>query len=248
MENATSFGAQAQTYAAARPHYPSDLFDWITAHAPQTKTVWDVGTGSGQAALSLAERFDDVYATDIDSAQISQANAHRKIRYQQATAHQSGLPDNSVDAICVATALHWFDHRLFWEEVSRVARKDALFCAWTYHRAHSDDEVHQLLLDPVLNVLEPYWSDGNRLSWRGYIPEEIAMPFEVIPTPAFSCALNWTPSQIAGFTRSWSAHKKARLDGKGDQLAELESKALADLGDSPRRFTLPMHCLAARIA
>ena len=67
MDNARTFGAQAQTYASARPHYPPELYDWIASQSPALDKVWDVGTGSGQAAVSLAERFSQVYATDIDS-------------------------------------------------------------------------------------------------------------------------------------------------------------------------------------
>jgi len=247
MDNATSFGTQAKVYAAARPSYPDKMFDWIAAQAPATKTVWDVGTGSGQAALSLSSRFALVHGTDIDAAQLAQARQHPNISYTQAPAHQSRIATNSVDAVTVATALHWFDFDLFWPEVKRVARPGAIFCAWTYHRSETDKDVERLLLDPILDVIAPYWSDGNRLSWRGYGPEEIGIPFKVINMPEFKCELIWRPPQIAALVRSWSAHKKARHDGHGDILAKIETDALAKLDDSPRIFNLPLNTLAAKI-
>ena len=76
MDNARTFGAQAQTYASARPHYPSELYDWIASQSPALDKVWDVGTGSGQAAVSLAKWFSQVYATDIDREQIAHAAEH----------------------------------------------------------------------------------------------------------------------------------------------------------------------------
>ena len=161
IENAMTFGAQAQIYASSRPHYPSELYDWIAEQAPATDKVWDVGTGSGQAALSLAEKFSQVHATDIDNEQIAHAAEHPRIHYGQAPAHSSGLPPNSVDAVTVATALHWFDHKLFWEEIRRVAKPNALFCGWTYHRCYTDPDVHEQLIEPVLEIIEPYWAEGS---------------------------------------------------------------------------------------
>jgi len=247
MDNAITFGAQAQTYAAARPGYPDALFDWIAAQARAADKVWDVGTGSGQAAVSLAERFSHVHATDIDLAQIGQAAKHSRITYAQAPADASGLPPNSMDAITVATALHWFDHKPFWDEVRRMAKDGAIFCAWTYYRAITDSDVQDKLMTPVLDIIEPYWSEGNRLSWRGYSPNELAMPFEVIPMPDFECNLSWSPRQISALVTSWSAHKKARLDGHEDKLRRIEEAALAALGDQPRSLVLPLNTLAARI-
>ena len=209
--------------------------------------VWDAGTGSGQAALSLAQRFSHVHATDIDASQIASAPDHARIDFLKASAHQSGLPDNSVDVITVATALHWFDHKLFWKEIARVARPGALFCAFTYHRAKTDDDVQKLLIDPVLELIEPYWAEGNRLSWRGYHADELNMPFEVLDMPEFRCELSWTPPQIAAFVRSWSAHLKACKDGHAQALMDIERGALAGLGQAERPFILPLNTLAARI-
>lgn len=247
MENATTFGAQAGAYASARPTYPDELFEWIASQAPTKRLVWDVGAGSGQATVALVDHFSIVRATDIDQAQVEQAPRHMRIHFAQGAAHTSGLAANCVDAVTVATALHWFDLNKFWQEVRRVARPDALFCAWTYHRAITDADIQTLLLDPIQEVISDYWSDGNRLSWRGYSKDEVQMPFETLACPEFVCNLKWTPAQIAALIRSWSAHKKARMDGHADQLASIEHEALSKLEDTPRSLVLPLHVLAARI-
>ena len=173
MDNATAFGRQADIYASSRPTYPAALFAWIADQSPAHDAVWDVGTGSGQAAQSLASHFGQVHATDIDAAQLERAVPHPRITYTVAPAEASGLADASVDAVTVATALHWFDHTAFWREVARVARPGALFCGWTYGGGQTEPDVEAALFDPIRAVLKPYWSDGNRLSWRGYDPEEV---------------------------------------------------------------------------
>ena len=188
-----------------------------------------------------------MHATDIDDEQIRQAPKHAQISYAQGPAHQSGLPQDCVDVITAATALHWFDHEKFWRETRRVARKGAIFCAWTYHRAETDSDVQRALIDPLADILEPYWSDGNRLSWRWYSQQELRLPFEILPVPEFACTLHWSPAQIAAFVRSWSANRKARLDGHAEALDRIEQDALAELGEDARDFVLPLHVIAARV-
>lgn len=247
MENAVSFGSQAQTYATARPSYPKTLFEWIAEQSPSRNAVWDAGTGSGQAAMSLAQEFAHIHATDIDANQIAHAKQNERISYSVCEAHNSGLPDNSVDAITVATALHWFDFSLFWNEVKRVAQPNAFFCGWCYQLPQVAPDLKKTLITPIEEIIEPYWSEGNYICMRGYSKEELKMPFDSISTPSFSCELSWSPAQLAHFIRSWSAHKKARIDGHENALDDIEKQAIAALGDEIRKVVLPLSLLAARI-
>lgn len=48
------FSKQAAVYAAARPTYPRDLFSKLAALTPHHRLAWDVGTGSGQAAIGVS--------------------------------------------------------------------------------------------------------------------------------------------------------------------------------------------------
>ncbi|KAL9408954.1 hypothetical protein AB3S75_047358 [Citrus x aurantiifolia] len=61
---ADMFVKQAKQYAEARPNYPEELFKFIASKTPKHELVWDVGTGSGQAAASLAPIYKNVIATD----------------------------------------------------------------------------------------------------------------------------------------------------------------------------------------
>lgn len=248
MDNARTFGQQATLYAQARPHYPAELFNWIASNSPALKNVWDVGTGNGQAAMSLTQHFETVYASDPDPSQIKNNKNHSQITYDVSDSSNSNLRKNSVDAITVATALHWFDFETFWNEVDRVSRPNAFFVAWTYHIMQCDQSLRTHLIDPILEIVEPYWSYGNRLSWRGYPADEVKMPFKQVSMPEFSCHLLWRPYQVANFAKSWSAHKKARDAGFAKTLEDIELKALKKLGDETRQVTLPIHGIAAHIS
>ena len=113
---ADHFSAVAAQYAEARPEYPQALLDWIAATATGRDKVWEAGCGSGQATRDLARVFAEVFATEPSPAQLAQAPAIANVRYEVGFAEQCGLPDASVDAVCVAQALHWFERPRFFAE------------------------------------------------------------------------------------------------------------------------------------
>jgi SAM-dependent methyltransferase len=115
---ADHFSAVAARYAAYRPHYPRALVDVLGAG----DVAWDIGCGSGQLAVALAERFERVIATDLTQQQLDAAVPHPRVEYRRAPAEESGLADASVDLAVAAQAAHWFDWPRFIAEVGRVAR------------------------------------------------------------------------------------------------------------------------------
>src|SRR2546427_553266 len=104
------FSERSHDYARYRPRYPDALFEYLAALAPARTRAWDCATGNGQAALPLAAYFEEVVATDLSSAQLAEAAAHPRVRYQVGTAEESGLPDDHADLIAVAQSFHWFEH------------------------------------------------------------------------------------------------------------------------------------------
>jgi SAM-dependent methyltransferase len=250
VSNAGVFGQSAGTYRKGRPGYPAALFDWIARNAPATDDCWDCATGSGQAAVSLAERFRHVLATDFSAEQIAEASPHGNISYSVASAEASGLGAESVDAITVATALHWFDFEAFWSEVRRVARPGALFTAWTYGLIETQDHALQrIYLDPLYALIDPFWAEGNRLAMSGYTAEAVAFPFKTLPFPDTPYRVEWTAEQLFAFTRSWSGCVRAIGEGGlGDAIDALETKAAAQLNGRTASLRLPLKGIAGYTA
>ncbi|MEO1041915.1 MAG: class I SAM-dependent methyltransferase [Pseudomonadota bacterium] len=247
MTNATIFGSKAKVYREARPGYPGALFDWIAEEAPAREVVWDCATGSGQAAVSLSERFAKVMATDISAEQIAEAEQRANIQYRVAPAEASGLDDTSVDVVTVATALHWFDFPQFWPEVERVLRPGGVFAGWTYGFIATRGAVQETFLDPFYTLIDPFWSEGNRMAVRGYTDDVIGCPFAPLIPPSVQYNEDWPIARLIGFAESWSGTMRARSEGGlGDQLDQLIEEAAASFAHQPVPISMPLHVLAGR--
>jgi SAM-dependent methyltransferase len=223
------FSGHAADYRAYRPTYPTELFAYLASLAPGHELVWDCGTGSGQAAVALADHFDRVFATDASAQQLENAEPHKKVEYRVAPAEACPLPDGSADLVTVAQALHWFDHPRFFAEVSRVCKPRGVLAAWTYD-FHSVDEA----LDPILKRFQdafvgPYWPPERALVMAGY--RTIPFPFEAIEAPPFSLTAEWDLPRLLGYMNTWSALKRF-VQAKGfNPLERLADDFRAAWGD-----------------
>ena len=209
------FQDRPETYAAARPTYPDALYDWLVGLLDHNERVWDVGTGTGQAAHALATRFDHVLATDVAPAQLERAVPRPNITYHAAPAHQSPAPDASLDLVTAATAAHWFDLPAFMQEVSRVLRPGGVLAIWGYS-SHSIDHPEILTFTQryARDVLGPYWERGNLdLIQDNYA--KIPFPFDPIETPAFEIQRPSTLEQYTGYLHFTGTNERVTLKGYG---------------------------------
>jgi SAM-dependent methyltransferase len=199
-----NFSRQAANYAAFRPVYPFELYQFLLTLTPERHTAWDCGCGNGQVAVALADHFNLVEATDISQKQLDHAVRKENIHYNQAKAEQSGLETASIDLITVAQAIHWFDFDAFYREVYRVGKPGSVIAVWGYCLLTIDTEVDRLIKELYSVILgEDYWDAERR-----YIDEQyqtIPFPFEEITSPGFSIIVNWSLDHLTGYLNSWSA-------------------------------------------
>jgi ubiquinone/menaquinone biosynthesis C-methylase UbiE len=235
------FSEISRRYADFRPHYPAELFDHLATLVPRGAKVWDCACGSGQAALDLGRRFGSVVATDASREQIASATPHPNVEYRVAPAEQSGLPDESIDLVTVAQALHWFDLERFYAEARRVLRPGGLLAAWAYGIDEVEgDAVNQLAQDYYANIVGPYWPPERRLVEEGY--RTIPFPFAEIALPTFRMETRWTLEQLLGYFSSWSAtNRYIKATGRNplEPLSEKLTKVWGDV-NSPRLVLWPL--------
>ncbi|OLP01658.1 SAM-dependent methyltransferase [Mycolicibacterium porcinum] len=116
-----SFGSEAAAYERGRPSYPPEAIDWLLPEGAHD--VLDLGAGTGKLTTRLVERGLDVIAVDpIPEMLELLSNSLPETPALLGTAEEIPLADNSVDAVLVAQAWHWFDPERAVKEVSRVLR------------------------------------------------------------------------------------------------------------------------------
>lgn len=243
------FAPVAGDYADFRPHYPSELFAWLADQTPGRDLAWDCACGSGQASAGLSGCFRRVLASDASASQIAAAPALPGVEFRVAPAEASGLPAASVDLICVAQALHWFDLPGFYAEVRRVLKPDGLLAVWTYGILHVAGETVDAPVQHFYHqVVGPYWPPERRHVETGY--RELPFPFTEIPSPSIAMTADWTPRQLLGYLASWSATGRYRAQRGHDPITDL-ANALSPLWGDPaqaRRVEWPLALRLGRLA
>ena len=145
MHTKDNFSRQANIYAKFRPSYPAELYEYLYSRCKNFENAWDCGTGNGQVATQLAQRFTQVYATDISQEQLHHAKPIDNVEYRATSAENSSLKDSCIDLITVAQAIHWFDFEKFFEEAGRIARKECILAYWAYDLPKIEAEIDEVL-------------------------------------------------------------------------------------------------------
>lgn len=239
------FSGHAKQYAASRPTYPQELYDWLAARLPSHQHAWDVATGNGQAAVELAQRFTRVTASDASAEQLKNAVAHPRISYVTAPAEDAPLEDDSVDLITVAQAVHWFDMQAFNREVERVLKPGGVIAVWIYGNVRVTPEIDAIEEHFYRDVVGDYWPEERRHIENGL--RDIELPYPLLDTPSFDMTAAWVPSQFAAYIGTWSAVQRYRRERREDPLQWLKQELLTCWGAGERRkVSWPLHLKVAR--
>ncbi|HEY1582113.1 MAG TPA: class I SAM-dependent methyltransferase [Chthoniobacterales bacterium] len=235
------FSRQASDYAKFRPQYPRALFAFIAAHAPNDRQALDCATGNGQAAIAFAEFFQRVTAVDASASQIENAQPNERVEYRVAPAEATELATDSVDAITVAQALHWFNLERFYAEARRLLKPGGVLAIWAYNYLRLAPEVEKVLRHFHDDVVGAYWPPERKMVGRPYL--ELPFPFKEIVAPPFQIEVHWTLEHLLGYLRTWSATHRYRA-AKGTDPVDLIAKDFARAwpGDpkEPRLVSWPL--------
>ena len=234
-----NFSLQARQYAAFRPEYPGDLFDFLMSLVPDKAAAWDAGTGNGQVAVKLADFFETVYATDISPQQLANAPARSNIIYKVEPAEHTSAPDNIFNLITVAQAIHWFNFDLFYAEVYRTLKADDLLAVIGYGLLQIDEKTDAVIQKLYTTILGRFWDQERKYIDALY--KTIPFPMAEIPTPAFAITCTWTFEQLTGYLNTWSAVQHYIKLNKLNPLSLVQQELKAGWGqDLIKKVTFPV--------
>jgi len=158
-----------EDYHRGRPGYPPEVAD--IAGLPTSATVLDLAAGTGKFTSLLVSRFARVLAVEPDNNMRRLLNeSFPEAKALEGSAERIPLADDSVDAVFVAQAFHWFDNECALTEIARVLRAHgALVVIWNVPTGPSVPSIAA-----VEELLAPHW------------PNEFGFPLDMM-------SLGWTP-------------------------------------------------------
>src|SRR5919198_2175367 len=171
----TTFEEVPELYERARPLYPAELFDDLAAYAGLTpgSRVLEIGCGTGQATLPLAERGLEVVCVELGAGLA--AVARRKlagfphVEVVHALFEDWEAEDASFDAAVAFTAFHWVDPEVKYAKPARLLRPGGtLAVAETEHVLVEGGDAFWTEVQADYDAVVP--SDRNRPPPR---PEEV---------------------------------------------------------------------------
>lgn len=122
---AKGFAAGADAYERGRPEYSTDavarLIDEL--RIGPGRRVLDLAAGTGKLTRQLAPTGAEIVAVEpIAEMRAKLAASLPSVEALEGTAEHIPVPDESVDAVVVGQAFHWFDSHRAVREIHRVVR------------------------------------------------------------------------------------------------------------------------------
>jgi SAM-dependent methyltransferase len=237
------FSRDPASYARFRPVSPPALFDWLASVAPGRALAVDVGTGNGQAALELAERFARVLALDPSDAQLAAATAHPKITYRRGAAEALGVDAGTADLVGASQAFHWFDQPRFFEEARRALRPGGVVAMWCYGMAEIAPEIDAVVWELYEGILGAHWEPERRQVERLYRDVVFPAGWQELAAPPFEIRVPWRFEHLVGYLGTWSAlatYRRVRGDDPMPAFVAKLEKVWGAAEERPVRWPLGM--------
>jgi SAM-dependent methyltransferase len=241
-----TFDEAAELYERARPGYPAQLFEDLAelAGLQPGARVLEIGCGTGQATVPLAERGYVVAAVEL-GAELA-AVARRKLASYPAVSvfvaafEDWALPSKPFDAVVVATAFHWLDPAIRVSKSADALRAGgALATISTHHVAGAT--WNQTFFDEVQACYErwdPATPPGLRLTPASEIPcetDELDQSDRFNPPEfrRYEWDQTYSTATYLEVLQTYSGHRLLPADSREGLLA-----CIADLIDTRYRGTI----------
>jgi SAM-dependent methyltransferase len=241
---AVRFAEVAGVYERGRPEYAPAVVGAIAAELglEPGAPVLDLAAGTGKLTRALLSTGLDVVAVEPQSPlREALAASVGAERVRTGLAEAIPLPDESVAAVTVGDAFHWFDHRLALAEIRRVLRPGGglavLSTAPDWGDTSWAHEVGSLLMS--LRPEHPHfdgppWQDAVRAAGGWSALREIRV---TTPQPA-------TPERIVDHVASMSWVAALPEDQRAETLTRIGG--IVSAGETPPE--LPVHVLISLTA
>lgn len=160
IPNLQRFSGIADIYAAYRPQPPQALVEAVTqlARISHPECVVDLGCGVGHSTFLWAVRAREVVGIEPNHDMRTTAEArvrHQglvgRVRFVDAIASRTGLPDACAEIVTCAQAFHWMEPHTTLMEVNRLLKPGGVFAVYDYQWPPTMDWEAEAALQSVLD-------------------------------------------------------------------------------------------------
>lgn len=241
------FEQGGEAYARNRPTYPAELAQQLAGFCADRRLAIDVGCGSGQLSVLLADHFDQVIATDISADQLAYAQQCSNLIYRCEAAEFMSAVDRSADLIVAAQAAHWFDLPKFYRECRRVGKPGAVIALVSYGVPYLECVLNARFQQFYWQNTAQFWPAGRHQVETGYA--ELPFPFKTLPTSELFIHRDWSIVQLLDYIKTWSACSRAVERGQSEIFERFGEQLTSCWGKTGnlRRITWPIAVRLGRI-
>jgi SAM-dependent methyltransferase len=224
------FGRIARVYGRYRPPFPRVLFERLIelGVGEPGQRVLDIGTGTGHMARAFSRRSCLVTGLDKSAALITQAVRETEeeggaVKYIQAPAEDTGLPEETYGAVTACQCWGWFDKPAAAREAFRLLKPGGMLAIVTYDwvtRAGGPAEA----AEELIVQFNPNWvSVGGTGLHPDYLMDLTPAGFADIETFSFDVDVPFS-------RESW----RGRVRASAGVAASLEAETVARFDDALR--------------
>ena len=171
-----TFDQAAELYDRVRPGYPPALFDDLAELAcvgPGCRLL-EIGPGTGQATVPLAERGCRIVAVELGAelAAVARRNLARFPQVQVVTAafEDWPLPAEPFDVVLAATAFHWIDPNVRVAKAAGALRPGGVLATIATHHVAGGTEAFFVGVQACYERWDPDTPPGLRLPAAAEVP------------------------------------------------------------------------------
>jgi len=173
-----TFDEAAELYDRARPGYPPALFEALAelADLEPGSRVLEIGCGTGQATLPLAERGYSVVAVELGAGLAAVARRKladfRAVRVVVSAFEDWPMPAQPFDAVVSATAFHWLDPAIRVSKSADALRPGGTLATISTHHVAGGTAAFFAEVQECYERWDPATPAGLRLQPSAEIPFE----------------------------------------------------------------------------
>ena len=250
----------AQRYDRARPGYPAALFDDIVSYANLAgdARILEVGCGTGQATLPLAQRGYAIDCVEPGAQMVLIARANLadfpQVNVTCADFESFSSPPASYDLLLSATAFHWLDPRIRFRKAHDLLRSGGTLALF-WHRPVQTEASRDFIdaVQRVYKTVAPELTDGYE---KPPCPDQVSTEYEdLIPASGYFTdleirkhyvATHYSAAAYIDLLGTFSDHQRLEASKRHRLLSDIEKLIAEVFAGAVIRETVALLYLARR--